>query len=51
MAKGKKKPSFSESVALNDLTWQWETRKACNAGAPVAVWLSPEPLASLPYFH
>lgn len=40
MAKGKKKPSFSESVALNDLTWQWETRKACNAGAPVAVWLT-----------
>lgn len=35
-----KKTSLSESVALNNLKWQQDTRKVCNSGGPVTgVWL------------
>lgn len=37
----KKKSSLSESVALNNLKWQQDTRKVCNSGGPVmGVWLT-----------
>lgn len=38
---GEKKNCLSEYVALNNLKWQWETRKVYNSGGPVTgVWLT-----------
>lgn len=36
-----KMSSLSESVALNDLKWQQETREACDSGGPMTgAWLT-----------